>query len=194
MLLVILCAGMLAVGVSMAYAVDWAKDRPKTLSFVVAYEPFGPRSMLEPGNARAGLDRLGERLSDQDRIHQIVLDGHELRIGVVDPAGRATGISTGITGQVESRPYSTARPDWLSKGISAAELAAINIESVLTSLHTMWRAREHELDSRTGRPEPPWVTFGSLYGPSDEWTFHFEPADSSDGDSVTVDLHGRATR
>ena len=195
-LLVVLCAGMLAVGACMAYAIDWAKDRPKTLSFAVAYEPFGSRSMLEPGNARAGLDRLGEQVTDQHRIHQIVLDGHAFRINVVDRAGRATEITTDITGHIESRHFSTAKPERFDDGISATEFTGIDIDSVLTSLHTLWRAGDHQLDPRTGRPEPPWLTLGSGSGyvPSDEWTLHFEPADSSADDSVTVDLHGKAPR
>lgn len=182
-----LLAAVVGVGVTVAFAVDWARDLPKTVTFAIVKEPFGERSLLQPDNARAGLRRVLARLPAGDRIAAVTLNSDRIGIRSTDAAGRVAVFATTIQGDTDGHRTQLVEP---SRGISAEQFAKIDLDAALRAARERWAA----LDPSLGRVEGPMVQIDAADGDPRAWTISFPSPVPSEDRSSTVDLQGRPVR
>ncbi|MGE4427020.1 MAG: hypothetical protein AB7G37_11265, partial [Solirubrobacteraceae bacterium] len=100
-------AGVVAIVGTMALAVDWAHDQPRTIAFTLADDPFGDRSLLHPEQARAAVDGMLDRLKDDEGVTSLFLEPVVISMLVVDRSGLRRSLRQYVGGDVEIREFRT---------------------------------------------------------------------------------------
>lgn len=184
-LLAALVGGVVVTAATMAFAVGWARDLPRTIAFAVAQEPFGERSLLHPDQARAGVARALARVGADERVTAVYLDDDRVSVWTRQPDGYTAIVDTTITGETERRETRNRAED---RGVPVADLDAIDVADGARAAHARWR----EIGTR---PEPPMVRLQIDDGRLRGWLIAFSFSQVPEPErTVTVGLDGRRER
>jgi hypothetical protein len=181
-LLAMLAGSALGIGVTLWLAVGWAADQPRTIAFAIAREPFGSRSLLEDGNARAALDRILARLDRDDRVTDLHFTAESVSAMVRVPDGRRRSLRTEIDGAVDA--YFTQGPPE-GRGVPVAQIAALDLDAALRAAQRRWNALGT-------RPDAPLLSLGVRAGRPRGWHVIFSSAVPEAKRTTEIDLAGRA--
>lgn len=173
-LLATLAVGLLGIGATTAYAVGWARDLPKTIAFAVAQDPFGERSMLHPGNAQAGVDRVLAALPADQSVTLLAVDADRISVSTRGPDGRTVFGGTTITGPVDVTRTSNVAED---RGVPRAQLERIDVADGVRAAERRWRELGGDrwpplvrLEIDGGRARGWQITFSSEVPEADRWS------------------------
>jgi len=183
LLLALFAVSAIGVAATMRLAVDWAADLPKTMAFAIEREPFGPRSVLQLGNARDVLRRAAARLAPGDRVTAVHLRADGLSLTTRAADGMEGWIHASLVEEAERRETSL---DGDRGGIDARRLAAVDLVAPLRAAERRWR--------RLGRPEPPLVSLSTARGRPRAWQIIFTSEVPERERSTSFDLDGRPLR
>lgn len=185
MLLSVLVAGLVVTVATMAFAVGWARDLPKTIAFAVAREPFGERSLLHPDQARAGVARTLARVGSHERVTALYLDDDRISVWVRRPDGYTAIVATTITGETERRETMNRAEE---RGVPVSTLDVIDAADAARAAHARWR----ELGTR---PDPPMVRLTIDDGRIRGWLIAFAFSQVPEPErTVTVGIDGSRER
>lgn len=181
---VLLLSGLAGIAVAMALAVGWAHDQPKTITFALAKEPFGSRSLLRPEAARPALERALARVDPTERIVAVRLEARELTVTTRDVHDRRHWVSTTTTGEMGGYP---TQLEETGRGVTKAQIAALDLDAALRAAQDRWRALGT-------RPEPPALRLTADDGQLREWQISFASGVPLDEQTTTIDMTGRVIR